>query len=139
MSLIKRTFPTFPSLSDLFGEDWSSTNWPEVSWSPAVNVIENGDNFEVEVAAPGLRKEEFDISVENGVLRISGKSEKEAEEKKKNYTRREFSSRSFLNRFTLPENVDGDSIDAKYENGILHLKLKKKDKAESSKKQIAVK
>jgi HSP20 family protein len=139
MSLIKRTFPTFPSLSDLFGEDWSTTNWPEVSWSPAVNVIENGDNFEVEVAAPGLRKEEFDISVENGVLRISGKSEKEAEEKKKNYTRREFSSRSFLNRFTLPENVDGDSIDAKYENGILHLKLKKKDKAESSKKQIAVK
>lgn len=139
MSLIKRTFPTFPSLSDLFGEDWSSTNWPEVSWSPAVNVIENGDNFEVEVAAPGLRKEEFDISVENGVLRISGKSEKEAEEKKKNYTRREFSSRSFLNRFTLPENVDGDSIDAKYENGILHLKLKKKDKAELSKKQIAVK
>lgn len=139
MSLIKRTFPTFPSLSDLFGEDWITTNWPEVSWSPAVNVIENSDNFEVEVAAPGLKKEEFDISVENGVLRISGKSEKEAEEKRKNYTRREFSSRSFSNRFTLPENVDGDSIDAKYDNGILHLKLKKKDKTESSKKQIAVK
>ena len=64
MSLIKRNFPAFPSFSDLFGEDWITSNWPEVSWSPAVNVIENGDKFEVEVAAPGLKKDEFDISVE---------------------------------------------------------------------------
>ncbi|MFN4082053.1 MAG: Hsp20/alpha crystallin family protein [Bacteroidia bacterium] len=138
MALIKRTFPSFPNLSDFFGDDWFTTKFSNENWSPAINVIDNENNYEIEVAAPGLKKENFEVHVENGILTISGKTEKENEEKNKNYTRKEFSSRSFSNSFTLPENADADNIGAKYDNGVLHLTINKKQKETPAKKQVSV-
>lgn len=138
MALIKRTFPAFPNLSDFFGEDWLNSKFYSENWLPAINVIDNENNYEIEVAAPGLKKEDFNVDVANGILTISGKSEKEKEEKNKNYTRKEFNFNSFSNAFTLPENVDAEKINARYDNGVLHLTLNKKVKEAPAKKQVSV-
>ena len=94
---------------------------------PDVNIIENGKDFKIELAAPGLEKKDFKIEVQDGMLNISAEKEEEREEKDMNYRRREFSYSSFSRSFTLPENSITDKIDAKYENGILRLSLPKKE------------
>jgi len=94
---------------------------------PEVNIVENGKDFRIELAAPGLERKDFKVSVENGVLSISAEKEEEKEENKKNYRRKEFSYNSFCRSFTLPENSMPDKIDAKYEGGILHLTIPKKE------------
>jgi HSP20 family protein len=128
----------FPTFSDFFGDDFFKMNIPFKDWSPAVNVIENDSNYEIEVAAPGVKKDEFELDVENGILSVKGKTEKEAEEKKKNYTRKEFSSRSFSKSLTLPENTDKESIQAKYQDGILKVTIDKSAPSNSDKKQILI-
>jgi HSP20 family protein len=94
---------------------------------PTVNIIENGKDFKIEMAAPGMEKKDFHVSVENGMLTISSEKKEEMKEKKENFTRREFSYSSFSRSFRLPENCLPDKIDAKYENGILKLSLPKKE------------
>ena len=133
MSLIKSNFP---GLTDFFDENWFDNKIKD--WAPAVNVVDNDKNYEIEVAAPGLKKDDFSVDVENGVLVITGKTEKENEEKKKNYTRKEFSSRSFSKRFTLPENVEEDNIEASYTEGVLHVKLHKLENKAPAKKKISI-
>lgn len=137
MSLIKRNFP-FSDLTDFFNDDWAKSRFGNVNWSPAINVVDNENNFEIEVAAPGIKKDDFSVEVDNGILTINGKAEEEKEEKKKNYTRKEFSSKSFSRSFTLPENVNEDDVEAKYENGLLKLVLKKTEKGAKKKKEIAI-
>jgi len=105
---------------------------------PAVNIKDEKDHFEIEVAAPGLRKEDFNVSIENGLLMISCEKEEKKDEKEDNYARKEFSYRSFYRSFTLPENVDPDSIEAKYNDGILKLRLKKMAMAKPETKKITV-
>ena len=107
-------------------------------WLPAVNIKDEKDHFEIEVAAPGLRKEDFNVSIENGLLMISCEKEEKKDEKEDNYARKEFSYRSFYRSFTLPENVDPDSIEAKYNDGILKLRLKKMAMAKPETKKITV-
>lgn len=138
MALLQKAIPTFPTLSDFFDEDWFNTKFKNGHALPAINVINNEKSYEVELAAPGFNKEDFEISVENGVLTISAKSEKEEEEKKKNFTRKEFSSRAFSNSFTLPENIDADHIEASHKNGVLHLTIQKTIQAMPAKKQVKV-
>ncbi len=135
MTLVKYNWP---NLSDFFDDDWLKSRISNSDWSPAINVVDNEQNYEVEVAAPGLKKEDFKVSVENRVLTVSGKTEKEEEEKKKNYTRKEFSSKSFSRSFTLPENIEEDSIEAKYGEGVLKLTLKKSQKELPPKKEVAI-
>ena len=135
MTLIKHNWPT---LSDFFDDDWMKIRSNNGDRSPAVNVVDNKDNYEIEVAAPGLKKDDFSVVIENGVLTIKGKTEKEEEEKKKNYTRREFSSMSFTRSFTLPENVEHEGIEAKCQEGVLKLTLKKTEKALPTKKEVAI-
>lgn len=135
MALIKSRFT---DLSDFFSEDWFGGRALSNDWTPAVNVVEGEDNYEVELAAPGIKKEDFNVKVENGVLTISGETSKEEEEKNKNYTRREFSSRSFSKVFTLPENVEADNITAKHEDGVLRLTLKKSERELPSKRDVAI-
>lgn len=125
-------------ISDLFDDDWLKSRLTNGDWSPAVNVIDNEDSYEVELAVPGLKKDDFSASIENGVLTITAKSEKESEEKKKNYTRKEFSSRSFTRSFTLPDNVKEEDVEAKYTDGVLKVKLAKTEKVAPSKKQVAI-
>ncbi len=136
MTLVKRPISNFPVLSDLFDDGWFSQL--KADWMPAVNVSDNTDNYEIEVAAPGLKKNDFNVSVENGILTITGKTETENEEKKKNYTRKEFSSRSFSRSFTLPENVKEEDVAAKHEDGILRLTLKKSNNGSSAQRKIEV-
>lgn len=94
---------------------------------PAVNISEDDKEFHLEVSAPGFEKGEFEVEVENDVLTISADHKSEEKEEKKNYSRREFRSRSFRRSFTLPEHVVSDKIGAKYENGILILDLPKQE------------
>lgn len=93
---------------------------------PAVNIKETEKEFLVELAAPGMTKKDFNISIENGILMISAESKFENEEKDQNFTRREFNYSNFTRSFTLPENVNEDKINAHYEEGILKLHLTKK-------------
>jgi HSP20 family protein len=94
---------------------------------PSVNVKESEKEYEIEMAAPGLERKDFKVEVKDGVLYISSEKEEENKEEKKNYTRREYSYNSFSRSFNLPDNCLTDNINAKYDNGILHLTLPKKE------------
>lgn len=125
---------TFPSLfDDWFSRDlldWNNSNFSNTGTTlPAVNVKETAETFEVEMAAPGMKKEDFKVELNNNILTISSEQRNEREEKEKdNYTRKEFSYQSFQRSFQLSrEAVDADNIKAKYENGVLHLTIPKRE------------
>jgi HSP20 family protein len=99
--------------------------------APAVNIIEKEEDFQIDVAAPGLSKNDFKINLENNVLTISSEKESKKEESEKNYSRKEFSYSSFSRSFTLSEHVDADKISASYQDGILHINLPKKEEAKA--------
>lgn len=131
MSLIKRLeWPSMGGslLSDFF-DDERFFNSPSLRGRslPAINVKENESNYQIEVAAPGFEKKDFNISMEQGVLTISGEKKEEKEEKDEKYTRREFGYSSFSRSFTLPQNVNEEDVKASFENGILKLAIKKKE------------
>jgi HSP20 family protein len=138
MTLIKKGFPNWPNLSDFFDDDWVKFKFMNEYWMPAVNIVDNDDSYEIELAAPGMKKDDFNVVVNNGVLTIKGKTQKEEEEKDKNYTRREFSMRSFTKSFTLPENVETEEVAAKYDDGVLRLVLHKAEKALPPKKEVTI-
>ena len=126
--------PTFPSIFNRFFEgdlmDWSNSNFAgSNSTMPAVNIRENDDEFLIDVAAPGMKKEQIKVDFENGRLTVSSEMKEEKNGKSKDrYTRREFSYRSFQRSFTIAENlVDGDKIHASYKEGILHITLPKRE------------
>lgn len=125
---------------DFFKNATPTTNRPTFRGAvPAVNVKENDDQFELELAAPGLTKDQFKIEFDEGTLTISAKQEENKEDKKEGYTRREFSFKSFTRRFTLPEDANDANISANYENGILHVVIPKKEEAKPQPaRQIAV-
>jgi HSP20 family protein len=93
---------------------------------PEANIIENTKDYRVELAAPGLDKKDFVVEIKDNVLKVSVEKKEEKEEKKENYRRREFCYNSFYRSFTLPENLLTDKVNAKYENGVLHIVLPKK-------------
>jgi len=131
MSIIKRSeWPSLMNgswLSDFFDNDrFFDSDWVKKQSIPAVNVKESDKGFEIEVAAPGLTKKDFNITVENRVLTISSEKEEEKEMNEKEYTRREFSYTSFSRSFTLPENVSEENVNAAYEDGVLKLQINKK-------------
>lgn len=99
--------------------------------TPAVNVVENKDGFRIEVAAPGMKKEDFKINLNNNHLVISAQKQEEAAEdnQEQKYARREFSYSSFQRTFTLPQSVDGEKVEASYTDGILHVNLPKREEA----------
>ena len=128
------SYPSFPSFLNRFFEgdlmDWNRSNFAETnSTLPAVNIRENNDEFMIDVAAPGMKKEQIKVDYENGRLTISSEKKEEKKEMSKDtYTRREFSYMSFQRSFTIPENlVDGDKINATYNEGILHISLPKRE------------
>jgi len=134
MTLVKRSNSYLPSFWDNFLSkdlmDWGSSNFSVTDTTlPAVNVKETEEAFEIEVAAPGMKKGDFKVHIENNLLTISSeKKEEKNEEEKGRFTRREFSYQSFQRSFTVPENlVDGDKISAKYHEGILCITLPKRE------------
>lgn len=133
---IESWLPNIPSIfSDFFGNEWLENVNARV---PAVNIIENENEFLVEVAAPGLKKDDFKIKiVDDDQLQISFEKKEETEEKDKrgNYLRREFSYTNFQRTLLLPDNVDKEKISAKAENGVLHITIPKTEEKKEVKKE----
>lgn len=140
-------FPAIPSLIEDFlmrdllnttNENWKSTG----ATLPAVNFGETNDAFTIEVAAPGMKRGDFHVELDNNVLTISSQREENENEKNKEgqYSRREFSYQAFQRSFALPENkIDGEKIAAKYTDGILYLTVPKREEAKvRPPKQISV-
>ncbi|MBK9291469.1 MAG: Hsp20/alpha crystallin family protein [Bacteroidetes bacterium] len=106
---------------------------------PAVNVIEKEDGFVLEVAAPGLKKEDFRVKLDNQLLTIAAEVNQNNEEKNERYTRREFWFGSFERSFQLPKTINLDQIRADYTDGILRISLPKKEEAKVAiNREIAV-
>jgi HSP20 family protein len=106
---------------------------------PPANIVETNKEFKLDLSVPGMKKDDFTVDVEDGVLTISSEKEEEQNESDKNYRRREFSYSSFSRTFSLPENVDENKINAKYDNGMLQITIPKNEMSVSkSKKQITV-
>lgn len=120
--------PYFNEMFNDFFDGLLSSDFRRTS-TPAVNIIEDDDNFKLEVAAPGLAKDDFKINVDNDLLSISAEKKNETNEKNSRYTRKEFSYVSFKRSFNLPEIVDANSINANYENGVMTLTLPKREEA----------
>jgi HSP20 family protein len=119
---------------DFFGRElfnWGNNNYSSTSTTmPSVNIRETSDNFEVEVAAPGMDKKDFKITLDGNLLTISSYKQQSSEETEDRYTRREFSYQSFQRSFQLPKDVvDQENINARYENGLLCLTIPKKEEA----------
>lgn len=133
MKLARKNDNYFPTFFDRFWNndlmDWNLTNFSESNSSlPAVNVKETNDEYCIEVAAPGMTKDDFKINLHNNVLTVSSEKKEEKNEEKENYTRKEFSYQSFQRSFTVPENnVKSDAIEAAYSDGILKITLPKRE------------
>ena len=134
-----------PSVFDDFFKPWNEWFGDGGSWSrlmnvPAVNITEQKDEYLVSLAAPGLKKEDFNIDVDGNMLTISSEKEESKEDKDKKFTRKEYSYSSFSRSFTLPEEINKEKIEAKYEDGVLRISLPCRAEARKpSVKQIAVK
>ncbi len=146
MSLIKwkdnSLFPTFDSFrDDFFNRDFFSNSLELGTSIPAVNTKETDESYFIEVAIPGMKKEDFNIDLNDNVLSISSEKKEEKEEKDgEKITRREFSYSSFKRSFQLPENIKKDDISAEYSDGLLTLALPKTGpKKVENKKQIEIK
>ena len=131
MNLIRKQNSFFPSLVDeLFNQDMRVRTSSISLTTPAVNLIEQDTQFLIELAAPGNKKEDFEIEIEDGILSISSSSNKEDNtSEKETFTRHEFSYNSFRRSFTIPESVDVSSIEATYNEGVLLIKLLKLEEA----------
>jgi HSP20 family protein len=145
MSLIKFNKRRVPRLGnsvfDLMNRDdfFNAPFWNGDLEEPAMNVKETKTGFEVELAAPGFSKKDFEVSVDDGCLNVSAEKSSSTEDKEEDYTRQEFSYSSFQKSISLPENVENEKVKATYKDGILKLDLlKKKDTKQKAKKVIDV-
>jgi HSP20 family protein len=122
-----------PMLFDDFFKPWNTwfenggNLWNRLQTIPAVNITENKDHYLVELAAPGMKKEDFNIRIDGNLLTISSEKEESKEEKEEKYTRQEYSYTAFNRSFTLPDGVSQEKIEATYENGVLRLSLPLKE------------
>ena len=138
--LVKRHSNYLPTLvNDFWGEDLFRGFEHEKCMTPAVNIIEGAHEFKVEVAAPGLCKEDFKVDVEKNILEISAEKKKEVESKTQTYLRKEFNYSEFKRTFSLPSSVDSDKIVATHKDGVLTVEIPKKDEAKiNPRKQISI-
>ena|SRR5689334_8124802 len=139
---LARRSELFPAFFDDFFKPWNEwMGMGRALTTPAVNIAENKNHFEVSVAAPGLKKDDFNIDVDDSMLTISCEKEEKKEEKEDRYTRKEYNYTSFTRSFSLPEEVIKDKIEATYEAGVLRIMLPKTEQAKKSalSKHITVK
>lgn len=134
MTLVRTNYPSFSSLFDDFltteADDWRRKNYSSSNTTlPKVNIIEDGNGYTVEMAAPGLTKGDFNIQLENNILTISSEKQEDVNNGDNGHTRREFSYQAFTRSFTIPESANGEKIGAKYANGILTVSIPKKEEA----------
>ncbi|GAB5525632.1 MAG: Hsp20/alpha crystallin family protein [Roseivirga sp.] len=134
MNIVKRShfLPNSSFFDDFLSKDLFERMSPSHDGNrvPLANIIESNEFFRVEIAAPGMEKEHFQISLDNDTLTISSDlSEHSLQQDDQVYTRREFSYQSFKRSFHLPNTVEADKIEATYNNGILSLIIPKKEEA----------
>ncbi len=136
-----RTLSVFDDFFKPWNEWFDNDNlWSRAAKMPAVNITEKKDEYQVSLAAPGLKKEDFNIAVDGNMLTISSEKEENKEEKDKKFTRREYNYSSFSRSFTLPEEVNVEKIEAKYDDGILKIALPRKEEIKNNTaKHVAVK
>ena len=129
----------FDELNHFFSdEDWFLPVLPKFQTAPAMDMYETDKDIVAKVNLPGIDPKKVDISVKNGILRISGSSEEKTEEKKKGYWRKEIKKGSFERVAQLPSKVEEDKIDATYEKGVLKI-IMPKVQAKTSEKKIKIK
>ena len=123
------TSPFFPSNVNEIFDNFFTNKWnteERANFVPATNIVENEKDFRIEISAPGFTKTYIKVAVENETLIVTGEHKEEKNETKENYTRKEFNYGSFTRSFTLPENINTETLEAKYENGILSIVLPKR-------------
>jgi HSP20 family protein len=138
MTLVKHNYK---AVNDLFDEFFNHfpVRGREIGWNvPAVNIHETKDDYQLELVAPGLKKEDFKVSLEKGILTISFEKKTETENKDYKTHRKEFAFTSFKRSFSVDDKINADAIQAKYDNGILKLSLPKKEEVKSLPKEIAI-
>jgi HSP20 family protein len=123
-------------LNNIWRDDFLTNEYAQ--FVPAVNLAEEDGQYGVELSAPGFGKDDFKIEIKDGILTVSGKHETEKEVKEKNYTRKEFNYGSFQRSFSLPQEINEEAVDAKYENGILKISLPKKEEVKKATKEIKI-
>jgi HSP20 family protein len=144
MTLVKFNKPNntlLPGFNDVFESIFNDTFFNDrmIARVPAVNISESENNYHVELAAPGLKKEDFKLNLERNQLTISVEQTTEASDEQKNYSKREYSYSSFVRSFTLPESADHGQIAASYTNGILRIDIAKREEAKAVRRQIEIK
>lgn len=136
MNHIKRHHANAFPVMDGFFKDWMGGSQLNNRVVPPVNIKEADAGFSVELIAPGLKKEDFKIEVQNGLLTISHEHKAAEVQEGEKYTRKEFTQASFKRAFTLPDSVNEEGINANYQEGILTLELPKKDEAQLKTKRM---
>ncbi len=136
----KRDNALLPGFNDIFETIFNDSFLSDrmVTRVPAVNISESAENFHIELAAPGLKKQDFKISVDDNVLNISVERQTEHAENDRKYNKREYSYSSFVRSFTLPDITDQSRIMAAYEDGVLKIDVAKKEEAKSVSRQIDI-
>lgn len=123
--------------SPIFNDSFLSDRF--TSRVPAVNIAETSDAYRIELAAPGLAKDDFKINVNGDVLTISAEKKSESKDENTKYSKREYSYTSFTRSFTLPDGIDHHGIDANYKDGVLNVAVGKKEEAKVASRLIEVK
>jgi len=145
MTLVKfnnnRNNTLLPGFNDVFESIFNDTFFNDrmVARVPAVNISESENNYHVELAAPGLKKEDFKLNLERNQLTISVETSSDHQDNQKNYSKREYSYSSFVRSFTLPESADDSQIGASYTDGILRIDIAKREEAKAVRRQIDIK
>ncbi|MCJ7935919.1 MAG: Hsp20/alpha crystallin family protein [Chryseobacterium sp.] len=109
-----------------------------VKMEPAINIIDKNGVYKLKVLAPGFKKKEFKVAVENGILIMSATTSTEKKEEKENYVRKEFSASSFSRSFRLPDNISLGQIKAYYKGGLLHITISKANLDKKEVKEIRI-
>src|ERR1700755_204461 len=137
----KRNNALMPGFNDVFDSIFTDTFFSErmVTRVPAVNISETENNYQVELAAPGLKKEDFKLNLERNQLTISVAQTSDQQDNQKNYSKREYSYSSFVRSFTLPESADHGQIEASYTDGVLKIDIAKREEAKAVRRQIEIK
>jgi HSP20 family protein len=130
-----------PGFNDVFESIFNDTFFNDrlTSRVPAANISESEDHFHVELAAPGLKKEDFKLNLDRNVLNISVEQNNEAGDAQKNYSKREYSYSSWVRSFTLPESANAENIEAVYTDGVLKIDIAKREEAKAVRRQIEIK
>jgi len=137
----KRKNALMPGFNDVFESIFNDTFFNDrmVTRVPAVNISETENSYHVELAAPGLKKDDFKLNLEGNQLTISVEQNSDHEDNRKNYSKREYSYSSFVRSFTLPESADDSNIDANYTDGVLRIDIAKREEAKTVRRQIEIK